>query len=361
MYLPQGYTNTTSLLTFFAVDSAGFLVDANAVEFKIVDPTGVQQFPIAGWIVATTTGLFDTGSYYAVDEVTGDAWEVPGAAAVGTWSITWRWKLESSDDWQQWSIAFDVVESRSGTTGFLGVPYRTLVTPLAIRATGLTVLKYGDVELEKLILEVQSYLETACRQAFRPEVQTFRLQGGDSIRLYLQVPIIGVDFVKANLSSQVMQQASLTVNFSRVDRVVPLIERPDPRRQPSIAIAQRANVFSPSIYSQSAGFISGPLNQEVKGVFGFLEGDGTVPAMMQRAATILVYRTAVKFKVGDVPVAAGPMTSKTVDRHSVGFANTGIGSANSALARSKEVQEIIRIYRGPIGLASPDSLGGRFY
>lgn len=356
-YIPQGYQNTVGLLTFFAVDSYGFLKNANIVEYKINDPDGVQVEPVAGWTDVTSIGAFSKGCYYAVT-ASDTGWTVPGAADVGKWSIDWRWKLEAGDDYSTWSMKFDVVESRDegAGTGFNGVPFRMIVSPLAIRNHGLTVAQYNDGDLEALMLEAQSYLETACRQQFRPGLQTLKIQGGDSDRLFFGQPILGVSHVRANNSTADATESALAVEFSRIDQTIPQVVRPDPRRQPTISWGGRDSVFTPSFGSNRSRFRSSRKGQEIKAVFGFLEQDGTVPALLRRAFTIIVYNTAVAFSRGSTPVPAGPMTSKTVDRHSVSYANAGTLDLSSALARTREVQEIVRIYKAPLGLGSPDPI-----
>lgn len=355
-YLPQNYQNTTSLLTFFLVDDEGFLIDGNIVEFRIKDESGNAHTPQAGWIEVTTNGRFDLGSYYAIQECDNEGWTVPSTATEGTWSIHWRWKVDASDAYQTWSMSFDVVAKRDETadTGYFGIPYRAIVSPAEIRRHGLTVANATDRRLEELIVEAQSYLELACRQMFRPEVQTLRIQGNESDRLMINLPIIGIDFVKYNRSTSNATRSALAVDFARVDKVVPMVLKPDPRRNPTISFRRWDTIFSTTYPMGRGKFSTGRLNQLVKGVFGFLETNGTVPLLVKKAATLLVYNTAVAFKVGAVPVPAGPMTSKTVDRHSVSFANTGAASVSSALAKTKEIQEIVRAYRGPLSLASPD-------
>ena len=364
MYLPQGYKNTTSLLSFFVVDDDGFLADADSVKFAITNPAGTQVHPQNDYIEAKTAGRFAKGCYYAISECSGEGWVVPADATIGQWTIEWKWRINASDAWQTFTLPFDVVASRDAVagTGFSGFPYRTPISPLRVRSEGLTALQADDARVEELIEEAQTYIELACRQFFRPERQVIKLDGTHSERLFLNLPIVGVDEVRANRSTASASQASLAVNFARIDRQVPVTIKPDPRRNPSISYRASDSIYS-GTYPAGATpvFVAGRLNQVVEGVFGFLEANGRVPKLIQRAALLLVYRTAVRFTVGSVAEPAGPMTSKTVDRHSVSFANTGAASVSRALARSKEVQEIIAAYRAPVGLgaAAPSMILGR--
>ena len=359
-WLPQAYVNTEELLSFFVVDEDGFLVDPDSIECAIFDPDGAQVFPIAGWEDQSSIGRFDRGHFFAVDPDTLVGWQVPADAAEGTWLIRWRWREDATSALRTWPMAFDVVASRDegAGTGFVGLPYRALVSPITLRNHGLSLADATDSRLEALIVEAQAYVEFSCQQAFRPVASTLRLQGGASDRLFLGTAIVAVDWLKANSSTTEVTRSTLAVAFAPIDRTSASCFRPDPRRQPTISIAARESVFGVGL-RRGGRFEAGRLNQKLKGVFGFLEADGKVPALIERAATLLVYATAVAFVVGDNPGVAGPISSKTIDSFSISYADagtSGAATASRALARSREVEEILTGYRAPIGLGSPDPL-----
>jgi hypothetical protein len=356
-YIPQGYENTTDLLSFYVVDSEGMLVDAYAIEYRIFDESGVQHTPQNKWNDAKN-GKFQTGCYRAMQDCSCDdeGWTPPSDAGVGTWRIEWRWQINSGDAWKKWRMYFDVVESFNGTSGFRGIPYRSLVTPASIRGLGLDAVEFPDATLESLMIEAQAVLEDSCRQMFRPFFQTVRIQGNDANRLFLYQPIIGIDEVVPNRSDMPVDPQVLAINFERVDGAIPFRPNKDARRNPYVSYRGRNSVYTPTWPSSTGVFPVGRLNNSISGVFGFLEADGTVPILLQKAARILVYRTAIVWQAGPINSPAGPMTSKTVDRHSVSYANTG-GSENaytSSLLKSKDVQEIVQRYKNPVSLGSPD-------
>lgn len=361
MYLVQEQENTTSLLSFFVVDEDGFLVDPYSIGFKIRDPSGTEVTPTSGYVDVTSIGRFDKGSFYAVDDCCpDDGWKVPVDATLGRWSIEWRWKLASTDSVFQKQKLFFFVEAKRNEvdgTGFYGLSYRAIVSPNELRATGLRMLDANDATLEILIERAQSYIEAACGQAFRPEIETYLMEGREADRIFMEQAIIGIREVATNPGGVAISSGSLTVNFARVDRMRPSQLRPDPRKQPAIAFQRSDVIFQPS-FGRAGYFPTGRNNLKVTGCFGFLEANGNVPALIVEAATDIVFRNAVRKRAGAIPVPAGPMTSKTVDRHSVSFANTGSAASTSALATSRKVEEIIRLYRSPIGLGSPKAGSG---
>lgn len=363
MYLVQGAVNTAQLLSFFVVDTDGWLVDAYAVEYRIIDPDGAQVEPVAGWTDVTSIGNFDTGAYFAVDPDTEEGWTVPADAAEGTWRIDWRWKETSAaTTWSTWSLRFDVVASYDALTGlgFQGLGYRSLISPLRVRAEGLTTADASDLRVEELISEVQAYIEEATRTWFRPVLHTFRMSGPHSHQLFLQVAIIGLTSVTVNRSSATSSHDAIAVNFARTDLTHRFMPKPDARRNPNIAFRRGDTIYSGvTPNSRLPAFAAGALNQEVKGVFGFLESDGTVPALVQRAALRVLYATAVRFSASDVDVA-GPVASETTDRHSVSYASGGGAPAATALARVREVDEIVRMYRlQGLGTSAPTTAFSR--
>jgi len=350
MYLLSSSVNTEQLLNFFVVNSSGFLTDAYLVELKITTIGGSQIHPIAGgWLDVTTIGRFDTGSYYAVEVDGSEGWNVIVGGA-GPHVINWRYKLTASDDYVTWSMKFYVDTS----PGIYGYPYRTIISLSEVRDEGLTVSEVSNAKLESLIGLVNDYIEEATQQVFRPTPRTFRVDGPHHERLFLANPIIGIDYVKPDRSTEALEETALAINFTRVDLTYKDRLKPDPRRNPSIALTPaRFYLEASRYYRHNPMFGVGRLNHEIKGVFGFLESDGSVPKLIEQAALELVFANVVTLEPGATTTTAGPLIEETTDRHSVRYGSTTASEGSSALATSRRIEEILKAYRSPIGLGAP--------
>lgn len=355
-YLPQGHTNTANLLAFFVVDEDGWLVDPSEIGFRIFDETGTQTFPaVVGNYedVRSNDGRLGRGRYFAYDDANARGWQVPAAAIAGGWRIEWRWKIESSDAYSTWSEDFDVVASYdSGAgTGFRGVGYRTYTSPARIRDEGISATQLSDPRMEQLILDAQAYIERETRNLFRPVYDTIRVDGKGAGRMFLGLPIIGADAVLPNSSSEATRDA-LAVAFNRIDYSHLFTPKPDYRRKPSISYRSEVDVFAGTSPLARGYFRPGRQNQTVRAVWGFVESDGTTPRLIANAALRLVYGTATALDPNAVSVA-GPLKSRTVDRHSESWAEAASGNLKRALAVSKEVEEALMLYKAPIAMSAP--------
>ncbi|HUX16498.1 MAG TPA: hypothetical protein VMW52_08490, partial [Phycisphaerae bacterium] len=159
-YLPLNYINTEHLLAFNVVDDEGFLVDPEAIEFKIVDSAGANVFPVAGYEdVRTTGGRLGLGRYYAWDEsVSAAPWTVPAAQAVGIYRIVWRWNL-SGNTQKTFTEKFEIVLDEQGAgVGFAGIPYRSYIAPGQLRTENVTATFLSDARMEFLFEVVQALI-----------------------------------------------------------------------------------------------------------------------------------------------------------------------------------------------------------
>lgn len=361
-YLPQGFVNTSNQLSFAVVNSLGFLESANYVGFRIIGEDGNQVFPVASGVfeeVTTGDGVLGTGRYFAFDEASGEGWAVPDDATVGEWTIQWKWRLAASGAFSIWNYKFDVVASYdSGTnTGFRGVSFRTYISPLRVRLEGLDPLEFSDPRIEGLILDAQAYVERETRNVFRPVFDSVRMNGNDVGKLFLGLPILGVESVKVGTYTR--QQSSVVLSFARADREDVHTSKPDPRRLPSISFSSSSNIFSGSTFSEGDRFVPGNLNHSIDALWGFLESDGTVPRLIQSAMLKLVYATAYTLDEDADSQVAGPLKSRVVDRHSESWEPTPSGMLKRALAHSKEVEESLMFYKAPIAMAATTQRNSR--
>lgn len=349
-FLIQGQENTRHLLSHFVIDEDGWLTDPSEVAFAIDDETGTQQFPGAGWEDVTTgDGKVDTGYFYAYDAGGGSGWTPDPGASVGEWTIRWRWKLEAGDDYSTWSHKFQIEDS---TIGF-SFDYRTLISPAQVRAEGITTTTLSNARLGLLIDRATQYIERMCGVHFRPIHGLFKYNGNWSEALFLQVPIVGVKQILANGGTTPLNTSAVALHHSRIDQDIRFNPSPDPRRNPWIRFKAEVSIFAMTgSQRRRPRFSAGAHMQKVTGVFGFLETDGTVPALITDAVLRLIYNTALTLTPGGGGAVAGPLISETVDRHTKMWASGGSAALSHALATSKEVEEIITLYRRPIGLGT---------
>lgn len=353
--------NRTDLINWF-ISISGVLTDAYQVEFRIFDITGglpgTQIFPATPGDyedVTTGPGHFSTGSYYAYDNTAGKGWTPEVTATIGTHRIEWRWKALSSSPFQAGFEDFEVLASSVGGTS------DTYITVQDLRDIGMDPADYTDEELLAAIELWQAFLERATRQWFNPRVLVLEVDGTNCDALHFGVPIIDIEYVRLNDSPTNLDTAYYRVYNGR--------SYPDDRRNPRIKLRQRdefSDIFTAPVREGQLIFRKGRKNQLIKGTFGFVEEDGLTPKLIKRALTKLVVEKVTKpvYTAPGSPgvpvpaILAGTMieewtdghkrkysdTFKTADRRPVGF---------QGITQDPEIIDIIRLYRAPIGIATP--------
>jgi len=359
-HLARGQENQPSILGLYAVDASGHLYDPVSVEFRVIDlSTGTQVFPGAGLEDVTAEGRVSKGIFYAVDTVLDVGWTPEVTATVGAHRIEWTYTDADGTTVRTWFLDFDV--SEVGT----GVPYWAYLSPVTVRNEGIDATELSDARLVALIKRVQQHIERVARQPFRPIVETFRLDGSGSALLPLAVPVIGINTLKINHSAQVLDPSGYRVYFNPTTRADPGWMSKDYRRNPKIVMTTE---FTPSPFNTAglfgsnrlapARFQPGAQPHELSGVFGYLEGDGTTPAPIAHVALLLALANTPLLEAGSGGGSGpgGPVIRERTDRHEVEYARpSGSAVLSSAWNTSPEVEDTLRHYRAPIGMASPAS------
>jgi hypothetical protein len=345
-YLAQSQPNRVEILALFAIDSKGFLYDPDSVEFRVLDPDGAESIT---WTDVTSSGRKDVGVYYAPFTPASDA-------AIGTWSIEWRWTdADDPDVEQSWAQAFDIY-----TAGF-GIPYWTYVTPRQIRAEGVDTTDLPDLRMVDLIKLAQSFIERGCRQPFRPVRRAIDFDGNGSALWLAPMPILGLEYLRINRSTLDLDHDQFAVYFSPCFGTDPGYLPKDNRRNPRVKLVRG---LSPSPFragriidqGQTGRFLNGAKAHTLKAVWGFLEPDGTTPLHIQSAALRLVLATSVLMQPGPPMAPAGPITREVTDTHEIDYADRSW--VYPALATSPEVEDIIQRYRAPLALGAPATTWG---
>ena len=355
-YLAREQENTASILALYARDDNGLLYDPDTVEFRIIYGS-TQVFPVSGYEDVTTDGRADKGVFYAFDAGSGLGWAPDVAEDIGEHTIQWRYTDSDGLTTLTWSHKFDVYES--GT----GLPFWTYVTPNDIREEGITTSDLDDTRLIELICDAQSYIERMCRQPFRPVRDTIKCDGNGSPALFLPVPIIAVDNIKINGQTTEYDTDLYTVYKIPAFKddpgwnVKPNYKNPRIKLLGGVSVSASGTIFSSGRGNNSV-FHHLPQGQAIKGVFGRIEPDGTTPKKIRQAALMLVLGNAPLLELGlsggTIGGPAGPITRERTDRHEVEFAPAGRMSVRaSALSTSREVEEILNLYRAPMALGSP--------
>lgn len=360
----RGQANTSSKVNWF-ITVGGTLNDAYEVGFRILDITaglpGTQIFPTTPGEyeeVTVAPGRFGVGRYHAYDNASAAGWTPGLAASLGTYRIVWRWKIDAVTAYQSGQEDFEVLAEDG-----VAPPDDTYCSVQDIRDEGITAAMADDARVLAYIATWQELLDRACRQWFLPKTLTLVVDGNDADTLFFGVPIIDVDYVKLNDSTVELETTYYRVYNSRV--------YPDDRRNPKISLIGPSgyrDIYTAPVTYGRLKFRKGRQNQEIKGTFGFTEPDDSVPEMIRRALIKLVIEKLSKpaftdpaagSTVPSAPPILGPLLMERTDDHTRRYgAGAGADVKNrrpgiSGVIEDPEVRDIVKLYRAPLGLASP--------
>lgn len=229
------------------------------------------------------------------------------------------------------------------------------VTVQEIRDAGLADPP-SDAEVQSQIGLWQSFLERATRQWFRPINLELYVDGNDSDTLHFGIPIISIETLKINGDSTALDASYYKVY--NADQYP--IDKQNPRIKLVDTWADQRDIFTASMRYGRTLFRKGRQNQYVKGVFGYLD-NGACPKLIKRALIKLVIEKMTNPIVpgtGGVtppPVMGGQIIEEWVDGHKRKWADTSTRKTYglSGITSDQEILDIIRLYRAPIGLATP--------
>lgn len=353
--LSRGQENNQGIINWF-ITINGTLTDAYEVGFRIIDITGglpgTQIFPSVVGDYETVTGSlghFSVGSYFAYDVTNNKGWTPELTASIGTHRIEWRWKISSTAPYQAGQEDFEVLVQSAGSTT------DTYITIQDIRDLGVLETDYDDATVLAYINMCQALIDRACRQWFCPKALIIEVDGTDSDLLAFGVPIISIDYVMINGSDEELNSDYYKVYNSNT--------YPDDRRNPRIKLVRNNN--QRSIFTQVNDrliFRKGRKNQIVKGTFGFIEEDGSTPLLIKRAMKKLVIEKMINqpifgsSAVATTPPILGSVIEEWTDGHKLKYDTTETAeqrSGYSGLTSDPEILDIIKLYRAPIGCATP--------
>lgn len=245
--------------------------------------------------------------------------------------------------------------------GVLVVVPRLYATLTDVREAGLDESVASDSAVLAAIVVWQRFIERATRQWFYPRAMQFRLDGTDSDTLHLAVPIIAVSELRINGDTTALDPTYY--------RVYNGFDYPDDRRNPRIKLIDtldhNLDIYTAPLRDGRLWFRKGRLNQYVDGMFGYVEEDGSTPALIRRAVLKLVIEklatplySGVSGAAPPPPIITGVVTEEWTDGHRLKYATSG-GELNprppglSGVTNDPEVLGIIKLYKAPIGLSTP--------
>jgi hypothetical protein len=351
--------NTPSILNWF-VTVGGVLTDVYEIGYQIFDIStglpGTQIFPIipGEWEnVTSAPGNFNIGSHYAYDNTADTGYTPLITENIGTHRIYWRWKINIAAPYQLGAEDFEVLSQSSGSS------IDTYIAIQDVRDAGLTDLAlYPDSAVLSSIELWQSVLDRTCRQWFVPKIVVLKIDGTDSDTLHFGVPIISVEYMKINNS-----ETPLDIGLYKAYTA---ITYPDDRRNPRIKLIRSDDVrdiyTAPISYGQLI-FRKGRGNQEIKCTLGYVEEDMSVPKPIQRALLKLVIeKITAPYLSGTTaiqpPPIIGALLEEETDGHRIKYAQSGAPVSSrspymTGITNDQEIIEIIKMFRAPIGCATP--------
>lgn len=353
----NGSSNYDNPVLDIYIRKNGALIDPYSLEYIIYDTsdaskqiTPEQVYPSTGRATVDLDTYpagqkLSTGRFFAT-------WTVPAAEPVGSHRIEWFFKETSTGPENTFSEEFEVFAEEIETVA-------TYIEVQDIRDVGIDSSIASDAEVLAKIKIAQQFIERATRQWFAPRDVTFKVDGNNSDTLFFSVPIISVDYLKINNSTDELSADLYTVYNG--------IEYPDDRKNPKICLNREGgSIFSrPSPYDAPMVFRKGRQNQEVSGTFGYIEANGSTPELIKRAVLKLTVQNLtlpVYVAEGSVPPAAPPAPSsgqvmrEITDGHSIQYTFVKFSDVRSGLSGvtpDREVLDIIRLYKAPIGIAVP--------
>jgi len=357
--IARGEENITSNINWF-ITVNGNKTNMYAVEFRIFNIEGGlpgdQVFPSSDWEdVTDSPGRFETGSYYAYDNTNTQGWTPELDATLGTHRIYWRWKYLEGSDWQTGAEDFELLDVE-------GLPGEYYITVDDVRAEGLTAEDFPDATVNAAITTWQSALERACRQWFYSRSLTISFDGDDTDTIHLGVPIITCDYLRINSSTTDLDTDLYKVYNSRT--------YPDDRRNPRVKLIRSEDtrsVFTAPYSPERLKFVKGYQNQIISGDFGFTESDGSTPLLIKRALLKLVIEKLTNplyVPLGGSAPAPAPLTiagvvvEERTDGHMIKYASSSMAARRvglSGLTGDQEILDIIKLYKAPIGIATPSN------
>lgn len=338
---------------------SGVPTDVSEVQFQIFEKVSNPSSPIQIHPVTpgdkvsldlTACPLGDkvtTGHYVA-------PYTVPLGQVIGTHEIRWFFKLLPTALQQFFTEEFEVLGSPQPSVD------DTYISISDVRAKGLNTDPPSDASIQAAICLWQAFIDRATRQWFRPIILEMNLDGTDSDALHFGVPIISIDEIRINGETTKLEAEKFKVyNAQQYPR-----DKQNPRIKLVDAFEAHRDIFTAPMRHGRSLFRKGRQNQFIKGTFGCVESDLSPPELIRHALCKLVIEKLLNPQiegsqgVTPPPVIHGLTKEEWTDGHRIRYEAVGGGlkprqPGLAGITDDQEILGIIRLYKAPIGLATP--------
>jgi hypothetical protein len=213
-----------------------------------------------------------------------------------------------------------------------------------VRDFGITEDMLSDAKVLIMLEMYSEAIDSITGQWFEPRTLTIKVDGAGVDTLFLDVPIISISSLKINGDTIATPASDYTVYNSR--------SMPDDRKVPKIVLGAEGGHLAPRALRPI--FVTGRRNQEVSGVFGYVDADGNTPALIKHALLLIIAE-----KVANPPVPGeyqeekkggmGPLIEEVTDSHSLkwGMPNQKAQKAGiaSGISDDREVNKILLMFK----------------
>jgi len=200
----------------------------------------------------------------------------------------------------------------------------------------------SKASVEALIDTQMEFIDQWTGQFFNKRTGVFLLEGNNNYLMHFNVPIIEITKLLINETKEELFEGDDLDFLAFKGRAQPQ----DDRRNPKIRLNRNNdNIFTGAVTNR---FFLKNSTTEITGSFGFLEPNGSTPALIQRATKLLVFGQLQAPAVAGISPSLGGLRRVKVDLHEKEFfEDRGINRGFQATP-NKEVNNILGIYKRPI-------------
>lgn len=238
----------------------------------------------------------------------------------------------------------------------------TYITIADVRAAGITSSPPTNMAIQNSIRLWQSFIERVTRQWFRPIELELYVDGTDSDALHFGVPIISISEMRLNGLTEALDPGRYRSYGTLADKHNPRIKLVD-------GYENERDIYTAPSRTGRSMFRRGRQNQYIRGVFGYVEADGSAPPLIKHALLKLVVEKLSSPVVpgsggsDDLtpPIMRGIITNERTDGHEITYAQPNgsqtraRASGLSGITQDNEILDILRLFKAPIGLATPSN------
>lgn len=305
-YVAQGQTIGCALpaLRVFTIFANSTLLDAEVVEYRIVDSAGVEVFPTpAGGPTWESLDVSDcpVGARLGPGQYVATGWTVDASQAPGEYTVQWRYKQLLADaTFVTINRPFEVI---GAARNVLAPVYGSIAE---LRAEGVTESDADDAALHRIMARTAKLIERWTKRQFYPVYKSVRYNGSGGRKLLIDDPIIAIEganitTITTSLATQDETPVDRSLYFIYNRHIVSNLESPDDRNSPKLEYFHGRDLHGHSRADAIAGLSfsslvwpSGPQLVRVSGIFGYTEYDGSAlgqtPDLLVHAANLLTIR-----------------------------------------------------------------------